>query len=100
MFNTDGEKPERDIAFRSTHAGSSRDLGRSWTRGTVHQPSSTRNMLATNVWARTSFKPKRRHILNAEGGMHQAEGAFSYAHCSIGPFLPEQCHHRRTLGNG
>ena len=41
------------------------DLGRAWTRGTVHQLLINEKYIGNNVWARTSFKLKGEHVENA-----------------------------------
>jgi DNA invertase Pin-like site-specific DNA recombinase len=74
---TDGEKPERDIANLLNARGLVTDLGRAWTRGTVHQLLINEKYVGDNVWARTSFKLKRQHVLNAEEEWIRAEGAFA-----------------------
>lgn len=74
---TDAEKSERDIANLLNERGLVTDLGRAWTRGTVHQLLINEKYVGDNVWARTSFKLKRKHILNAEDEWIRAEGAFT-----------------------
>jgi DNA invertase Pin-like site-specific DNA recombinase len=74
---TDAEKSERDMANLLNERGLVTDLGRAWTRGTVHQLLINEKYVGDNVWARTSFKLKRKHILNAEDEWIRAEGAFT-----------------------
>lgn len=74
---TDAEKPELDIANMLNARGLVTDLGRAWTRGTVHQLLINEKYVGDNVWARTSFKLKRQHVLNAEEEWIRAEGAFA-----------------------
>ncbi|NVD45097.1 recombinase family protein [Altererythrobacter sp. HHU K3-1] len=52
------------------------DLGRAWTRGTVHQLLINEKYIGNNVWARTSFKLKGEHIENAPEEWIRADGAF------------------------
>ena len=74
---TDAEKSERDIANLLNERGLVTDLGRAWTRGTVHQLLINEKYVGDNVWARTSFKLKRKHVLNTEDEWIRAEGAFT-----------------------
>ncbi|MBB5716549.1 DNA invertase Pin-like site-specific DNA recombinase [Sphingomonas aerophila] len=67
---------ERDIANRLNSRGLVTDLGRPWTRGTVHQLLINEKYVGDNVWARTSFKLKQEHVQNAEDEWVRAEGAF------------------------
>lgn len=41
------------------------DLERPWTRGTVHQVLTNEKYIGNNVFNRTSFKLKKRHVHNA-----------------------------------
>lgn len=52
------------------------DLGRAWTRGTVHQLLINEKYIGNNVWARTSFKLKGEHVENAPENWIRADGAF------------------------
>jgi len=52
------------------------DLGREWTRGTVHQVLTNEKYIGNNVFNRTSNKLKKRHVANAEDMWVRAEGAF------------------------
>lgn len=53
------------------------DLGRSWTRGTVHQLLTNEKYIGNNVWARTSFKLKERHVINPRNEWVRSEKAFT-----------------------
>lgn len=74
---TDAGKPEREIADLLNARGLVTDLGRPWSRGTVHQLLINEKYVGDNVWARTSFKLKRQHVQNAEDEWVRAEGAFA-----------------------
>ena len=49
---------EREIAEQLNAEGSLTDLGRPWTRGTVHQILINEKYVGNNVWNRISFKLK------------------------------------------
>ena len=70
-------KPECDIAAALNGRGLVTDLGRPWTRGTVHQVLINEKYVGDNVWARTSFKLKRSHVQIPEGQWVRAENAFA-----------------------
>lgn len=55
---------ERQIADRLNAQGHLTDLGRPWSRGTVHQILINDKYAGHNVWGRTSFKLKARHVRN------------------------------------
>jgi DNA invertase Pin-like site-specific DNA recombinase len=74
---TEHAKLEREIANLLNARGLVTDLGRPWTRGTVHQLLINEKYVGDNVWARTSFKLKRQHVQNAEEAWIRAEGAFA-----------------------
>ena len=44
----------------SMHVGILTDLGRQWTRGTVHQMLINEKYIGNNVWNRVSFKLKKK----------------------------------------
>jgi DNA invertase Pin-like site-specific DNA recombinase len=52
------------------------DLGRSWTRGTVHQILINDKYAGHNVWGRTSFKLKAKYVLNDRADWIRHEYAF------------------------
>ncbi len=68
---------EREIADRLNGRGLKTDLGRAWTRGTVHQVLTNEKYIGHNVYHRTSFKLKRKHVANPEPMWIRAEGAFA-----------------------
>lgn len=53
------------------------DLDRPWTRGTVHQLLTNEKYVGNNVWARTSFKLKQRHVQNEAGDWVRADNVFA-----------------------
>lgn len=56
--------PERDIAARLNARGILTDMGRAWSRGTVHQVLTNPKYRGVNVYNRHSFKLKRKHVAN------------------------------------
>ncbi|MFT3783542.1 MAG: recombinase family protein [Nibricoccus sp.] len=57
-------KAEREIADALNARKILTDLGRPWTRGTVHQILTNEKYIGHNVYHRTSFKLKRKHVHN------------------------------------
>src|SRR6185369_5249716 len=57
-------RTENEIAAELNHRGIVTDLGRPWTRGSVHQLLINEKYLGNNVWARTSCKLKGAHVRN------------------------------------
>ncbi len=57
-------KTEREIADTLNKKKILTDLGRAWTRGTIHQILTNEKYIGNSVYHRTSFKLKRKHILN------------------------------------
>lgn len=57
-------RTEREIADGLNAKGILSDLGRAWTRGAVHQILINDKYAGHNVWGRTSFKLKTRHVRN------------------------------------
>ena len=70
-------KIEREIAESLNQRGILTDLGRSWTRGTVHQVLINEKYIGNNVWNRSSFKLKQRHVRNDPESWRRANGAFT-----------------------
>ncbi|AMN39062.1 site-specific recombinase [Rhodoplanes sp. Z2-YC6860] len=69
-------KLERDIADALNAQGKNTDLGRQWTRGTVHQILINEKYIGNNVWNRASFKLKRKRVHNSPDMWIRAENAF------------------------
>ena len=74
-FVKDG-KLEREIANNLNERGITTDLGRPWTRGTVHQVLINEKYIGNNVWNRGSFKLKKKRVRNSPDMWIRAEGAF------------------------
>jgi DNA invertase Pin-like site-specific DNA recombinase len=52
------------------------DLGRPWTRGTVHQILINEKYVGNNVWNRSSFKLRQKRVRNDPEMWIRADGAF------------------------
>lgn len=52
------------------------DLGRPWTRGTVHQVLTNEKYVGNNVFNRVSFKLKKKRVRNPPELLVRADGAF------------------------
>ena len=52
------------------------DLGRPWTRGTVHQVLINEKYVGKNVWNRVSFKLKKKRVRNKPGQWIRSDGVF------------------------
>lgn len=63
MFLAEG-KSEREIADHLNSRKVTTDLGRAWTRGTIHQVLTNEKYIGHNVYHRTSCKLKRKHVVN------------------------------------
>jgi DNA invertase Pin-like site-specific DNA recombinase len=74
-FVTEG-RSEEEIALSLNRSGILTDLGRSWTRGTVHQILINEKYIGNNVWNRGSFKLKRHRTRNDPSLWARADGAF------------------------
>ncbi len=74
-FVNDG-KSEREIAQLLNQRGVLTDLGRPWTRGTVHQVLINEKYIGNNVWNRGSFKLKKARVRNNPDMWIRAQGAF------------------------
>ena len=75
-FVEDG-KIEREIAESLNKRGILTDLGRAWTRGTVHQVLINEKYIGNNVWNRTSFKLKQQYVRNRPESWRRADGVFT-----------------------
>lgn len=69
-------KLEREIAGILNETGAVTDLGRPWTRGTVHQVLINEKYIGNNVWNRASFKLKKKRVQNSPDMWIRADGAF------------------------
>jgi DNA invertase Pin-like site-specific DNA recombinase len=69
-------RSEREIADWLNEQGVLSDLGRPWTRGAVHQILINEKYAGHNVWGRTSFKLKTRHVRNDPSEWIRHDDAF------------------------
>jgi DNA invertase Pin-like site-specific DNA recombinase len=67
---------ESELAEMLNRRGVVTDLGRPWTRGTIHQLLINEKYVGNNVWARTSFKLKHARVRNAPEEWVRQDGAF------------------------
>jgi DNA invertase Pin-like site-specific DNA recombinase len=67
---------EAEIAADLNDRGLVTDLGRPWGRGTVHQLLTNEKYIGNNVYNRTSFKLKKKHVENSPDMWVRADGAF------------------------
>ncbi len=74
-FIDDG-KNESEIAKLLNAQGVVTDFGRAWNRATVHQVLTNEKYIGNNVYHRTSFKLKRKHIENPPDKWVRANGVF------------------------
>lgn len=74
-FVHDG-RTEREIADDLNVRSVLTDLGRPWTRGTVHQLLINEKYVGDNVWNRRSFKLKKKRVRNAPNMWIRAPGVF------------------------
>ena len=72
----DGEKVESEIAAQLNESGKTTDLGRPWTRGTVHQVLTNEKYIGNNVYNRRSFKLKKKRVENSPEMWIRADNAF------------------------
>jgi hypothetical protein len=75
MFVEDGLS-ERKIATALNEEGKQTDLGRSWTRATVHQVLTNEKYIGNNVYNRVSFKLKQHRVVNPRDMWIRADGAY------------------------
>lgn len=69
-------RDEAEIAAELNERGVQTDLGRPWSRGTVHQVLINEKYIGNNVWNRVSFKLKQRRVVNDSSMWVRADGAF------------------------
>jgi DNA invertase Pin-like site-specific DNA recombinase len=69
-------KSEREIATALNEKGILTDLERLWTRGTAHQVLINEKYIGNNVWNRSSFKLKEKHVRNSPDLWVRADDAF------------------------
>lgn len=73
---TEEGKSEADIAAALNGRGLVTDLGRPWSRGTVHEVLTNEKYIGNNVYNRTSFKLKKMHVENPPDMWVRSDGAF------------------------
>ena len=76
MFVDEG-RSEGEIATILNDEGTLTDLGRPWTRGTVHQVLTNEKYVGNNVYNRISFKLKKKRVANPPDMWIRASGAFT-----------------------
>jgi DNA invertase Pin-like site-specific DNA recombinase len=76
MF-VDEERSEGEIATILNDEGTLTDLGRPWTRGTVHQVLTNEKYVGNNVYNRISFKLKKKRVANPPDMWVRASAAFA-----------------------
>ncbi len=74
-FTIDG-KSEREIAIELNERRIPTDLGRPWTRASVHQVLINEKYIGNTVWNRGSFKLKKKHVRNIPDTWLRANGVF------------------------
>ena len=69
-------KSESEIARSLNVRGLVTDFGRAWNRATVHQVLTNEKYIGNNVYHRTSFKLKLKHVANPQEKWIRADGIF------------------------
>lgn len=69
-------RTETEIAAALNDEGILTDLGRLWTRGTVHQVLTNEKYIGNNVYNRASFKLKAKRVVNTPDMWVRGDGAF------------------------
>ncbi|WP_354670362.1 recombinase family protein [Paracoccus sp. TOH] len=69
-------RSESEIAAELNERGVLTDLGRVWTRATVHQILTNEKYIGNNVYNRRSFKLKRKRVVNGPEMWVRSDGAF------------------------
>jgi len=75
MFTKEG-KTETEIAEILNQRKIRTDIGREWTRGTILQILSNEKYIGNNIFNRTSFKLKQKHVTNPPDMWVRRDGAF------------------------
>jgi DNA invertase Pin-like site-specific DNA recombinase len=78
MYRTfiDDRVLESRLARMLNERGIATDLGRPWTRGTVHQVLTSEKYVGNNVYNRISYKLKQKRVVNPPEMWIRADGAF------------------------
>ncbi|MGC4004086.1 MAG: recombinase family protein [Pirellulales bacterium] len=69
-------KRESEIASELNSTGKLTDLGRPWTRGSVNQVLTNEKYIGNNVYYKTSFKLKKKHVRNSPEMWIRANNVF------------------------
>lgn len=72
----DGGRVESEIAVLLNARGVVTDLGRPWSRGTVHQVLTNEKYIGNNVYNRRSYKLKKKRVENSPEMWFRADNAF------------------------
>jgi hypothetical protein len=75
MFVEEG-KSEREIALVLNQRGVMSDLGRLWTRASIHQILTNEKYIGNNIFNRVSYKLKQRRVVNQPETWVRADGVF------------------------
>jgi DNA invertase Pin-like site-specific DNA recombinase len=75
MFVEEG-KSEREIALSLNQRGILSDLGRPWTRASIHQILTNEKYIGNNIFNRVSYKLKKRRVVNPRETWVRADGVF------------------------
>jgi DNA invertase Pin-like site-specific DNA recombinase len=75
MFVEEG-RSERDIAEALNQRGIMSDLGRPWTRASIHQILTNEKYIGNNIFNRVSYKLKQRRVANRPDTWVRADGVF------------------------
>src|SRR6202795_317956 len=67
-------KSERDIALELNQRGVMSDLGRPWTRASIHQILTNEKYIGNNIFNRVSYKLKQRRVANRRDTWVRADG--------------------------
>jgi hypothetical protein len=69
-------KPEQEIADELNAEGVRTDLGRQWTRGTIHRVLTSEKYVGNNVYNHISYKLKQRRVKNTPDMWIRCDGAY------------------------
>lgn len=69
-------RSEAEIGLDLNRRGVLTDLGRAWTRGTIHQVLINEKYIGNNVWNRRSCKLKKKNVKNDPSIWVRSDGAF------------------------
>jgi DNA invertase Pin-like site-specific DNA recombinase len=69
-------KSEHEIAVVLNQRGILSDLGRPWTRASIHQILTNEKYIGNNIFNRVSYKLKQRRVINRRDTWVRADGVF------------------------